>query len=441
MSASTTHRPMSPGRVAAATLIGSAVEWYDFFIYGTAAALVFTTLYFPDFSPVASTLLSFGTFAIGWLARPLGGVIAGHFGDRVGRKQMLVLTLLLMGISTTLIGVLPTYEQIGIWAPVLLVVLRIVQGFAVGGEYGGGIVMAVEHAPAGRRGLWGCWPQMGVPIGLVLGTLVFLAISRLSDAAFMAWGWRVPFLLSIVLVLVGMFIRLKVTESPEFADKADRGDVAKAPLAEVVRRHPKQVLVLIGSHMAPNTFFYTFATFILTYATTNLSYDRQTVLIAVAVGASVEVVAMPYFAALTDRVGRRPVYIGGLVALALMAAPFFWIVDQENAVLLTVALAVAFGLGHGSVYGAQPSLFAELFPARVRYTGLSLGVQVAGACFGGPLPVIATALVAAGSGKPWIFVGYMIGTAVISAVAAAFARSVDEEADSRPSEDARQPIH
>jgi MFS family permease len=384
--------------------------------------LIFNQLFFPDFSPLAGTLLSFATFAVGWLTRPLGGVIAGHFGDRVGRKKMLVFTLLLMGFSTTLIGALPTYESIGVLAPILLVTLRILQGFAVGGEYGGGVVMAVEHAPEGKRGLWGCWPQMGVPLGLILGTFAFLLLNQLPEEAFLSWGWRIPFLFSIVLVLIGMFIRLNVTESPAFADNVDAGNVAKMPIVEVIREHPKQVLLLVLAHMGPNTFFYTFATFVLSYATTTIGFDRQTVLIAVAIGATVEVIAMPYFAILSDRIGRRPVYIGGLIALGITAAPFFLILDQQNGVLLTVALAIAFGLAHGSVYGTQPSFFAELFPARVRYSGLSLGVQVAGALFGGPLPIIATALVAAGGGRPWVFVGYMVATAMISAVAAYLAK-------------------
>jgi metabolite-proton symporter len=410
--------PPSSRRVAIAALIGSTVEWYDFFIYGTAAALVFNKLFFPEFSPVAGTLLSFATFAVGWLARPLGGIIAGHFGDRVGRKQMLVATLLLMGVSTTLIGALPTFDQIGVTASLLLVLLRILQGFAVGGEYGGGVVMAFEHSPAGRRGLWACWPQMGVPLGLICGTVVFLAISGLPDEQFMSWGWRVPFLASITLVLVGLVIRLGVTESAAFQDAKKRGDVARTPLVEVLRTHPRRVLLLVLAHMGPNTFFYTFATFVLSYATTNLDFDRSDVLRAVAVGAAVEVVAMPAFAVLSDRIGRRPIYIGGLLALAITAVPFFLLLDQRSVALLTVALAVAFGLAHGSVYGTQPSFFSEMFPARVRYTGLSLGVQVAGALFGGPLPMIATALVSAQSGRPWIFAGYMILTALISAVAA-----------------------
>ncbi|NYI91831.1 metabolite-proton symporter [Amycolatopsis endophytica] len=413
--------PASSRRVAVASLIGSTVEWYDFFIYGTAAALVFDQLFFPDFSPVVGTLLSFATFAVGWLARPLGGIIAGHFGDRIGRKQMLVVSLLLMGLSTTLVGALPTFADIGVAAPIALVTLRVLQGFAVGGEYGGGVVMAFEHSPAGRRGLWACWPQMGVPLGLIAGVVVFLAIGGLPDEQFLSWGWRIPFLVSIVLVVVGLFIRLGVTESKVFTEAKAAGEVARTPLAETVRRHPRQVVLLILAHMGPNTFFYTFATFVLSYATATLGFDRTTVLLAVAIGAAVEVVAMPVFAALSDRVGRRPIYIGGLLALAVTAVPFFWLLDQRSGLLLTVAMAVSFGIAHGAVYGTQPSFFSELFPARVRYTGLSLGVQVAGALFGGPLPMIATALVSAQSGRPWAFAGYMIATALISAIAARFA--------------------
>lgn len=410
--------PASSRRAAVAALIGSTVEWYDFFIYGTAAALVFNTLFFPEFSPVAGTLLSFATFAVGWLARPLGGIIAGHFGDRIGRKQMLVLTLFLMGASTTLIGVLPTFEQIGVAASILLVLLRVIQGLAVGGEYGGGVVMAFEHSPAGRRGLWACWPQMGVPLGLIIGTVVFLGIGTLPDDQFLAWGWRIPFLASFVLVLIGLVIRLGITESATFQDAQARGDIARTPLVEVLRSYPKPVVLMILAHMGPNTFFYTFATFVLSYATTTLGFDRSVVLLAVAVGAAVEVVAMPLFAILSDRVGRRPIYIGGLLALAVTTVPFFLLLDQRSGPFLVLALGMAFGIAHGSVYGTQPSFFAEMFPARVRYTGLSLGVQVAGALFGGPLPVIATALVAAQSGRPWIFAGYMILTALISAAAA-----------------------
>ncbi|GAA2207353.1 MFS transporter [Nonomuraea monospora] len=406
-------------RVALATLIGTTVEWYDFFIYGTSAALVLNKLFFPEFSPTAGTLLAFATFATGWLARPIGGVLAGHFGDRLSRKTMLVVTVIGMGVATMLIGLLPTYASIGVAAPALLVTLRVLQGLAVGGEYGGAVVMAVEHARDGRRGLAASWPQMGVTAGLVLGTAVFYAFfTGMSEDAFQSWGWRVPFLLSFVLVLVGLVIRMRIVESPAFQDAKQAHTVVRMPLAEVIRRHPGRVVLLIAAHIAPNTYFYTFATFILTYATTTLGYSTSTVLIAVSVAALIETGTLPAFAHLSDRLGRRPVYIGGLVFLAVCTFPFFWLIDGGSTPLLFAGIAVCMAVGHSAVYGTQASFFSELFPTSVRYTGLSLGYQVAGALFGGPLPLIATALVTSGDGRPWFFAGYMVLTAVISAVAA-----------------------
>lgn len=405
-------------RVAVATLIGTTVEWYDFFVYGTAAALVLNKLFFPGFSPTAGTLLAFATFATGWLARPVGGVLAGHFGDRVSRKTMLVITVVGMGVATMLVGVLPTYAAVGVSAPILLVVLRIIQGLAVGGEYGGAVVMAVEHAREGRRGLAAAWPQMGVPGGLVLGTAVFYAFTTMSEDAFLAWGWRIPFLLSFVLVLVGLVIRLKIVESPAFVDAKEQEAVVRVPLFEVLQRHPRRLLILIAAHIAPNTYFYTFATFILAYATTQLDFDSSTVLVAVSVAALVETLTLPAFALLSDHVGRRPVYIIGLLFLAACAFPFFLLAGTGNTLLLFVGIAVCLGVGHSAVYGTQASFFSELFPTSVRYTGLSLGYQVAGALFGGPLPIIATALVAVLGGRPWLFAGYMAVVALISALAA-----------------------
>ncbi|MQA01973.1 MAG: MFS transporter [Streptosporangiales bacterium] len=405
-------------RVAIATLVGTTVEWYDFFIYGTAAALIFNQLFFPSFSPLAGTLLSFATFATGWLARPIGGVLAGHFGDRVSRKSMLVITVVGMGIATMLVGVLPTYDSIDVWAPLLLVTLRILQGLAVGGEYGGAVVMAVEHAPAGRRGLGAAWPQMGVPGGLVLGTAVFYLFNTMPEASFLAWGWRIPFLLSFVLVVVGLVIRMRIVESPAFQDAKRQQAVVRLPVVDVVRRHPGRVLIVIVAHIAPNTYFYTFATFILAYATTQLGYPNSTVLVAVSIAALIETCTLPAFAHLSDRVGRRPVYIVGLVFLALCAFPFFWLASLGSTVLLFIGIAVCLGIGHSAVYGTQASFFSELFPTAVRYTGLSLGYQIAGALFGGPLPIIATALVAAAGGTPWLFAGYMAVAALVSAFAA-----------------------
>lgn len=436
-------------KVALATLIGTTVEWYDFFLYGTAAALILNKLFFPSFSPFAGALLAFATFATGWLARPVGGVIAGHFGDRVSRKSMLVTTVVVMGLATMAIGLLPGYDTIGAWAPFLLVVLRVLQGLAVGGEYGGAITMAAEHAPPGRRGLQTSWPQLGVPAGLVLGTAVFYAFNQLPADQFLAWGWRVPFLLSFVLVIVGLAIRLRIVESPSFTKAQQQQAVVRSPLLEVLRRHPRRVLLLIGAHIAPNTYFYTFATFILAYATTQLDFSNGTVLVAVMVAALIECVTMPAFARLSDHVGRRPVYIGSLAFLGLTAAPFFWLLDQGSNALLFLALAVCLGIGHSAVYGTQASFFAELFPTSVRYTGLSLGYQVAGALFGAPLPIIATLLVEYGGGRPWYFAVYMAGAALISGVATYFAPEtsrldLDEQpaAAGQPSDDVRAaPAH
>jgi metabolite-proton symporter len=405
-------------RVAVATLIGSTVEWYDFFIYGTAAAVVFNKLFFPESSPTAGTLLAFATFATGWLARPVGGVLAGHFGDRVSRKSMLVITIIGMGVATVLIGLLPTYETIGIAAPILLVLLRIVQGLAVGGEYGGAVVMALEHARPGRRGIAASWPQVGAPAGLVLGTGVFYAFATMPDEAFYSWGWRMPFLLSIGLVLVGLVIRLKIVESPTFDRTLARQNVARIPVVEVLRNHRRRVLLLLFAHIAPNTYFYTFATFVLAYATTNLGYSVATALLCVCLAAVVEVAALPAFARLSDRVGRRPVYLGGLGALAAMTVPFFLLAELRQGWALFLGIALSLGIAHAAVFGAQASFFSELFPTSVRYTGLSLGYQVAGALFGGPLPIIATALVAALGGAPWLLAGFMILTALVSGVAA-----------------------
>jgi MFS transporter, MHS family, shikimate and dehydroshikimate transport protein len=306
-------------QVAAASFIGTTIEWYDFFLYGTAAALVFNKLFFPEFSPLAGTLLAFSTYAVGFLARPIGGIVIGHYGDKIGRKSMLILSLLIMGIATFLIGLLPTYNAIGVAAPILLVILRLAQGFGVGGEWGGAVVLAVEHAPPGKRGFYGAWPQMGVPAGLLLSTGVFtLFNASLSDAAFLSWGWRVPFLLSIVLVAVGLFIRLRIMETPAFQRVKDTRSEARMPVIEVIRTHPRNVLLAMGMRIAENGVFYVFTVFSLTYGTQVLGVPRTTVLIGVLIAAAVGLFAMPYFGWLSDRVGRRPLYLGG-AAFSCMA--------------------------------------------------------------------------------------------------------------------------
>ncbi|MDI3563906.1 MFS transporter [Bradyrhizobium sp. Arg816] len=321
--------------VATASLIGTAIEWYDFFLYGTAAALIFNKLFFPTFDPMMGTLLAFATYALGFIARPLGGVVFGHYGDKIGRKTMLYLTLLIMGAATAAIGFLPTYETAGIWAAVLLVTCRLIQGFGLGGEWGGAVLMAVEHAPADKKGFYGSWPQLGAPLGLVLGTLVFSVVSAmLTDAQLLAWGWRIPFLFSIALVLVGLWIRFTIAESPEFQKVKDSKQEVKMPILEALRMYPKNILLAMGARFAENGFFYIYATFVLAYATQSLGMNKQDMLNGVLIGAAIETFTIPAFGALSDRVGRRPVYIFGGVLGADVVPAVHAAGDQEPAICL-----------------------------------------------------------------------------------------------------------
>jgi len=383
--------PTSIVKVAFASFIGTAVEWYDFFLYGTAAALVFNKLFFPNFDPLVGTLAAFGTYAVGFVARPVGGVVFGHFGDKVGRKSMLFLTLSIMGVATFLIGLLPTYDQIGVWAPILLLVLRIMQGFGVGGEWGGAVLMAVEHAPAGRRGFYGSWPQMGVPAGLVLANLIFSIFSSQPQEQFLAWGWRVPFLFSAVLIVIGLFIRLQVSEPPAFARvKATRTE-SKMPILDAIRNNPKEVLVAMGARFAENGIFYVYTVFVLTYATRQLQIAQSVLLTGVLIAAVIELFAMPAFGALSDSVGRRPVYLFGAALSLVWAFPFFWLVDTRQTGLIWLGI-IGLAIGHSAMYGPQASFFSELFGTRVRYSGASLGYQLSSVFAGGLSPLIATAL-------------------------------------------------
>jgi metabolite-proton symporter len=398
-----------------ASFIGTTIEWYDFFIYTTAAALVFPQLFFPSFEPLAGTLASFATYAVGFLARPLGGVIFGHYGDKIGRKAMLVTTLLIMGIATFVVGLLPTYETIGIWAPILLVVLRLLQGLGLGGEWGGAVLMAVEHSPDDKRGLNGSWPQMGVPAGLVLGTGAFAAISAISGEAFVTWGWRVPFLLSILLIALGLYIRLAIYESPAFSRVRESGTEARMPIVDVFRTYPKNVLLAVGSRIGIDVVFYIFAVYVLTYVSTNLGLPRNLGLIAISIAALIEIFTIPAFASLSDKVGRRPVLMAGAAFLGLWIFPFFWLLDTKSASLIILAVIVGLSIGHAAVYGTQASFYAELFGTRVRYSGASLGYQLAG-IFGGALaPIIATALYAA-TGGPGLIGVYVAVLCLLSIV-------------------------
>jgi MHS family shikimate/dehydroshikimate transporter-like MFS transporter len=415
-------------RVAIASFIGTTIEWYDFFLYGTASALIFAKLFFPKYDPLTGTLASFGTYAVGFAARPIGGIVCGHFGDRIGRKSMLVMTLLIMGVATFLIGLLPTYESIGVWAPVLLVLLRMAQGFGVGGEWGGAVLMAVEHAPKGRRGFYGSWPQVGVPAGLLLSTLVFWQLSKLPEEVLLGWGWRVAFLLSILLVGVGLYIRLAIVEPPTFTEIKQAQTTSRMPILDAVRQHPKNVLLAMGARIAENGAFYLYTVFILTYATQpQIGFSSSSVLGAISLAAILEIFAIPTYGWLSDRLGRRPVYLFGAIFTGVFAFPFFWLVETSNTGLMILAIICALVFGHAAMYGPQASFFSELFGTRVRYSGASLGYQLASVIAGGLSPLIATSLLRrTGSSLPIAI--FVIGMAVVTTASVYFAiETADKE--------------
>lgn len=412
-------------KVALASAIGNTIEYYDFTLYATATALVFNKIFFPSDNQLIGTLAAFATFFVGYCARPLGGIIFGHFGDKVGRKTVLLTTMIIMGLGTMLIGLVPSYDSIGIWAPISLLVLRLVQGLGIGGEYGGGMVMTIEHAPRERRGFYSSLVHIGVPAGFLIPiALLGLLSSQMDEQAFLAWGWRLPFLFSIVLVAVGLFIRFQISESPAFSKVLAEGKTAALPAVEAVRDHRLNVFFGIGAKIAESGLFNIYAVFAIAYCVNTLGLPRQTVLNAVLVGCALECVTLPIFGALSDRIGRRVVYIGGMIFQLALALVFFQLLDAGSG-FIWVAIALGLAIGHGSVFGAQGAFFSELFPARVRYSGLSLVQQIGPILGGGLSPLIATSLFAEYPGTTMPIAVYMASMAVLSAICAMALRPVD----------------
>ncbi|MGW4068619.1 MFS transporter [Nocardia grenadensis] len=406
---------VDPRKVAFASFIGTAIEWYDFFIFGTAAGLVFGAVFFPSLSPLSGTLAAFATFGVAFVARPVGAIVFGHFGDRIGRKKMLVFSLLLMGSATVGIGLVPAYGTIGILAPILLVIARLAQGFAVGGEWGGAVLMAVEHAPKRRRAFYGSWPQAGVPAGLVLATLAFLLVERLPEEQVQAWGWRLPFLASAGLVVVGMYVRLKVMESPEFENVKREKKIADFPVVAVLREQRPALVVGILTQAASLVPFYLVTVFILSYGPEELGLSRQMILGSLLVACILDIASVPFASVIADRVGPRRMLIFGSVYMALIAYPFFWLLSTGNGAAVLAAMILIITVGHAVTYSAIAGYVTGLFPAHIRYTGASMAYQFGGVVFSAPAPFIAAALAAETDGT--VALAAYIATACVITVA------------------------
>lgn len=408
--------PVSMKRIAVASVIGTTVEWYDLFVFATASALVFNKVFFPSFDALVGTLLAFGTFASAYLARIVGAALFGHFGDRLGRKSMLLFSLVMMGVATFAIGLLPNYESIGIWAPILLLSLRVMQGLALGGEWGGAVLMSVEHAPADQRGLYGSWVQIGVPAGTLIANLVFLVIAAVMPSEdLVSWGWRIPFLASILLVAVGAYVRLNTAETPSFAKVKTESATVKVPFFELFKKSWKTVILGGVATMSTGSSFNLMVAFGLTYGTQALNITRSEMLVIVLIACAACIVLLPLFGWLSDRIGRRPVILGGIIAEALVAFPMFWLMDTQTfvgALLAYLLMMTAFAANYGPI----ATFLAELFGTKVRYSGLSISYMLSGVLGSAMTPIITTWLLSAtgtGSSVAW----YMIGTAVLSGVA------------------------
>jgi len=404
-------------KIALASSIGATIEWYDFFLYGVVTALVFNKLFFPQFDALIGTLLAYTTFLIGFVARPIGGIVFGHYGDRIGRKTILVLTLLIMGIATFLIGLLPSYATAGIWAPILLLLLRIFQGIGIGGEWGGAVLMAVEHSPDGKRGYYGSWPQIGVPAGLSLSAGIVALLSYLPEDQFLSWGWRVAFLLSAVLVGIGVYIRLRLLETPAFERVQQTRTQAAVPFIELLRTHPKNVVLGMGARYIEGCCFNIYGVFIIGYLANSLKVPRQSALLGVIIACLLMIVMLPVYGALSDRWGRRGLFGIAALLIGITTFPAFYLMNQGwSIVWIWLAIAVPFGIIYPAVYGPQAALFSELFDTRVRYSGVSFVYQFSGIFASGLTPIIATALLAWGGGEPWLICGYVLLVSLVSAL-------------------------
>jgi len=396
-------------------MVGTSIEWYDFFIFGTASALVFGRLFFPTFSELAGTLAAFASFAVGFVARPVGGLVFGHIGDRSGRKTTLVLTLTMMGLATFAMGLMPSYAAIGAWAPILMVLLRFVQGMAVGGEWGGAVLMATEHSGSERRGFFGSFAQMGSAVGGLMATGIFLLMQQLPEEDFVSWGWRVPFLFSIVLVFVGLFIRLRIMESPVFAQIKEARRVVKVPVVELLRSESRNVLLAAGLYLAHGVLFYAMTVYTLSYTTSVYGLAQNTYLIGVTAAGAVQLITIPFLGALSDKLGRRAVIMFGTLFIVAFAVPLNFMITSQVPMLAWLAVIIGICVGHNAVYAPTAALYSEMFPAHVRYSGTSLGYQLGGA-IAGFVPLIAASLVGAAGGAYWPIPALIAGAGVIGFV-------------------------
>ena len=401
-------------RVVFASLIGATVEWYDFFLYGVVAGIVFNQLYFPAGDPVISTLLAYTTFAVGFVTRPLGGVIFGHFGDRIGRKSMLILTLMIMGVATFMIALVPAYSQIGVWAPISLLCLRILQGIGLGGEWGGAVLMVVENAPAANRGLLGSMVQIGNPIGNLAAVGMFALLSQMPESDFLAWAWRIPFLISIVLAGIGLYIRMQLEETPVFREIESKNEVARLPLVEVLTRHRRPFFTAVGLKLSEISYAQIGGVFAIAYITGKLALPRGVILNAILLSAVVALVAIPLFGWLSDRIGRKPMFYASSVFAMGFAFPLFWLLDTEDPLTITLTIVAAITFGQMVGFGVGAPWYSELFAGRLRYSGASFGFQVGAAISGGLTPFVAATFMAWTGGATWPISLYLIALAVIT---------------------------